>query len=129
MCEDMTLINQSIDGWWKPRFLLDHRTQSAYEFMNFNEELVTVTDADIEWNTLEKLPEKIVRRAQNRNGHFPTLLFRFKHDEAEVEWQLNPDGRYYMNEDGYGMTDDREIALHGTINRTGHVVKRFRYNG
>ena len=29
--EDMSLIEQTIWSWWKPRFLLDHRSQCAYE--------------------------------------------------------------------------------------------------
>ena len=44
---------------------------------------------------------------------------------AEVEWQLNPDGMYYRDEDGFGMTDDEEINLYGTIDRKGKVVKKF----
>lgn len=30
--EDMAIVKQTIFGWWKPRFLMDHRTQCAYEF-------------------------------------------------------------------------------------------------
>ena len=44
---------------------------------------------------------------------------------AEVEWQLNPDGMYYRDEDGFGMTDDEEIKFYGAIDRNGKVVKKF----
>ena len=46
---------------------------------------------------------------------------------AELEWQINPDGRYYMDEDGFGMTDDVEVALVGNIDRTGRVVEKIHY--
>ena len=38
-----------------------------------------------------------------------------------------PDGRYYMDDDGFGITDDEEIALIGKIDRTGKVVVPFTY--
>lgn len=31
--EGMEIINQVIWGWWKPRFLLNHSLQTAYEWM------------------------------------------------------------------------------------------------
>ena len=45
---------------------------------------------------------------------------------AEVSWQLNPDGRYYMDEDGYGMTNDEEITIYGFIDQNANVVVKFR---
>jgi hypothetical protein len=43
-----------------------------------------------------------------------------------VEWQLNPDGRYYTDDDGFGMTDDEEVNIYGFIDRLGNVVMSFR---
>ena len=126
--EDMSLIEQVILGWWKPRYLLDHRAKCAYEFMDADEELVTITDEDIDWNSLDGLPSIVVNRAQNHNGHFPTIIYGFKDGVADVMWQINPDGRYYQDDDGFGMTDDDEIALWGKIDRTGKVVVPFAYH-
>ena len=44
---------------------------------------------------------------------------------AQVSWQLNPDGMYYRDEDGFGMTDDEEIEIYGFIDRQGRVVVKF----
>ena len=126
--EDMSLVCQVILGWWKPRFLMDHRTKCAYEFMDAFEELVTITDEDIDWDSLKKLPEEYVVRACNHNGHFPTLVYDFHDGVAAVQWQINPDGLYFQDEYGFGMTDDEEIALWGKIDRTGNVVEKFRYS-
>lgn len=49
----------------------------------------------------------------------------FKNGVAEVSWQLNPDGMYYMDEDGFGMTDDEEVEIYGFINRQGKVLVKF----
>ena len=58
--ENMALVSQVISGWWKPRFLLNHNTKCAYEFMDSNEKLTTVTQDDIAWDTLYGIP-KIAR--------------------------------------------------------------------
>ena len=52
-------------------------------------------------------------------------IYEYKDGVAEVRWQLNPDGMYYRDEDGFGMTDDEEINLYGAIDRKGKVVKKF----
>ena len=126
--EEMAAVMDDIWGWWKPRVLLDHRAKRGYLFMDSNEHLVTVTDNDINWNSLRRLPNAYIERAKAHDGHFPTLIRGDYHGgRAEVEWQLNPDGRYYMDEDGFGMTDDEEISLWGKIDRTGKVVVPFTY--
>ena len=126
--EDMAIVKQTIFGWWKPRFLMDHRTQCAYEFLDAGEVLVTVRDEDIDWKSLDNLPGNLIQRVQDRDGHFPTLVYGFHDGIAEVQWQINPDGRYYMDDDGFGMTDDEEISLWGKIDRAGNVVEKFKYN-
>ena len=45
---------------------------------------------------------------------------------AKVSWQINPDGRYYMDEDGYGMTDDEETEIYGFIDQNAKVVVKFK---
>ena len=65
-------------------------------------------------------------RAKVGDAHFPTHVGYYENGIAKVWWQINPDGRYYMDEDGYGMTDDEEIQLIGAIDRTGKVVEKYR---
>ena len=45
---------------------------------------------------------------------------------AEVSWQLNPDGQYYMDDDGYGITGDEEVEIYGFIDQNAKVVVKFR---
>ena len=60
--ENMALVSQVISGWWKPRFLLNHNTKCAYEFMDSNEKLTTVTQDDIAWDTLYGIPKIAIER-------------------------------------------------------------------
>lgn len=125
--EGMKLVKQSVNGWWKPRFLIDETAQRAYEFMDSMLFLQTVTDDDINWNSLNGISGKALERAKAHCGLFPTLIRGFHKGVAEVTWQINPDGRYYMDEDGSGMSDDEEISLWGKIDRKGNVVVPFTY--
>ena len=124
--EGMAVINESMWGWWKPRYLVNHNTKCAYEFMNKDQKLVTVTEDDIDWESLKNLPEDAIGRARALSFHFPSFIRHFENGVAEVSWQINPDGRYYMDEDGYGMTDDEEIEIYGFIDQNAKVVVRFR---
>ena len=124
--EGMAVVNEDIWGWWKPRFLVNHNTKCAYEFMNKDQKLVTVTEDDIDWESLRNLPEDAIGRARSLSFHFPSFIRHFENGVAEVSWQINPDGRYYMDEDGYGMTDDEEIEIYGFIDQNAKVVVKFK---
>ncbi len=123
--EGMTLVNQVIGEYWKPRYLMDNEAKCAYEFISGNEVLQIVTDDDIDWDSLKGLPHDAIERAKAHSFHFPGHIYQYKNGVAEVEWQLNPDGMYYRDEDGFGMTDEEEINLYGAIDREGKVVKKF----
>lgn len=124
--EGMAVVEEVMNGWWKPRFLINHNTKCAYEFMNEAQVLTTVTKDDIDWESLQGLPDAAVEMAQRLSFHFPSFIRRFENGVAEVSWQLCPEGRYYMDEDGYGMTDDEEIEIYGYIDQNAKVVVKFR---
>ena len=95
--EGSAVVNECMWEWWKPRYLINHNTRCAYEFMNHEQVLTTVTTEDIDWESLEGLPDYAIET-----------------------------GRYYMDEDGYGMTDDEEIEIYGYIDQNARVVVKFR---
>ena len=123
--EDMTLVKESICGWWKPRFLLDHRSREAFEFLDRSEHFVQFSEEDVDWESIRNVPGDAWGRAKTGNATYPTHVCHFENGVAKVLWQINPDGYYFMDEDGYGMTDDEEIELVGAIDRTGKVVKKY----
>ena len=124
--EGMAVIYQVIWGWWKPRFVLNHSAKTAFEFMDSHEHLVTVTTDDIDFDSLNDLPEDVVEVAKCLSIHFPSFIRGFHNGVAQVDWQLKPDGRYYMDDDGFGMTDDEEIEIYGFIDTEGRVLVKFR---
>lgn len=124
--EGMAVINESMWGWWKPRYLVNHNTRCAYEFIDGNQCLLTVTEDDIAWESLNNLPEDAIDTARSLSFRFPSFIHDFKNGVAQVSWQINPDGRYYMDDDGFGMTDDEEIEIYGFIDQNANVLVKFR---
>ena len=64
-------------------------------------------------------------------------VVRFQSDFSRVEngpwdrrymmiWQVQPDGRYWEDEDGFGGTSDPEIYLYAFINENGDFSGKFR---
>lgn len=123
--DDMELISESLDGWWKPRFLLDNRNRRAVVFMNRRQYLRTITAKNINWNSLKGLDKDIQNRAKHLYAGFPTHVRTFINGTAEVEWQINPNGLYYMDDEGFGRTNDAEVALIGRIDRMGKAKCKF----
>lgn len=126
MGDDMWIVKQLMWDYWKPRYMVDERNRTAVEFMDRNCYLQTVDIEDIDMDSLRDVPQKALLKAQLLDASFPTLVSNFTNNVARVEWQLNPDGRYYMDDDGFGMTDDEEIAVYSYINRRGKPLVKFR---
>lgn len=122
--EDIMLVYEVIAEYWKPRFLLDRRTKCAYEFMDCCENLLHVSSEDIDWDTI---PCDGYYCAKNLLASYPIFIRKFENNVAEVCWELKPDGRYYMDDDGFGMTDDEKVSVYGFIDRQLNVLVKFRY--
>ena len=65
----------------------------------------------------------------------PAAMFRnelcpLKNGRAEFQWLLQPDGRYFADEDGFGAEDCTEIWLHSYVDEQGRFLEPFsRYDG
>ena len=125
--DGMSLAEEVICQYWKPRYLMDNNTKCAYEFLNVNEKFGTITTDDIDWDSQKGLPEEAIQRTRDLNAHYPTRVRNFKNGVAQVSWQLNPDGMYFMDEDGFGVTDDDEVEIYGFIDCQGKILVKFQH--
>lgn len=123
--ENMSIIEELVLGWWKPRFLLNNEKKTAYEVMTGGQTIMLAEPDDIEWETLEKLPSEAIITAQVYSFRYPSFVCSYENGVAQVIWQLNPDGRYYMDDDGYGMTSDEEVNIYGFIDKEANVIVKF----
>lgn len=125
--EGMEVIDQVIRGWWKPRFLLNHNLKTAYEWMWPNQQLAIVDQEHIDWESMKNLPEEAWLQLKAYSFCYPSFILGYHNGIAKVQWQLIPDGRYWMDEDGYGMTSDVELNIYGFIDQNANIISKFRY--
>ena len=83
-----------------------------------------LTEADIEPSALRLIKQECPYFAFEARYRF--WVFPFTGSMAAVEWTVSPDGSYYADDDGFGMTDDEEITLHGFIDTDGRPIGKFR---
>lgn len=125
--EGMILIEEYTDGWYKPQYLLNLHTQCAYTILH-SEHWKTLNDNDIDWDSLNGLPEEAITYTKKHNVHIPIYVYDYKDGITKVKWQINPNGCYRDGEDGFWKVNEEKIALVGYIDRTGKVVKKFTYS-
>ena len=58
---------------------------------------------------------------------FRFWIYAFKDGRASVEWTLQPDGRYFEDEDGFGGEKCEEITLYSYIDTNGNFTEPFKY--
>ena len=62
-----------------------------------------------------------------RKTQFRFWINEFKDGKALVEWTLQPEGRYFEDEDGFGGESCMEITLHSYIDTNGIFTEPFKY--
>ena len=60
----------------------------------------------------------------------PQIRFRTSFEKRDgrwiLLWQIWPDGMYWMDDDGYGMTPDEEVTLYTFLDADGNYTGPFR---
>lgn len=125
--EGMEVIDQVIWGWWKPRFLLNHNLKTAYEWMWANQQLAIVDKEHIDWESMKKLPDEAWPKLRSYSFSYPSFIRGYQNGIAKVQWQLIPDGRYWMDDDGFGMTSEVELNIYGFIDQEANIISKFHY--
>lgn len=57
---------------------------------------------------------------------FRFWIYTYKDGKASVEWTLQPDGRYFADEDGFGWESFDEITLYSSIDTNGLFTEPFK---
>lgn len=57
---------------------------------------------------------------------YRTEFTRMPDGRHRMLWQIQPDGRYWADEDGFGMTSDEEITLYTFLDESGRFTAPFR---
>lgn len=105
-------------------WLYNEATDALLPLVTRNGSVLFLKRTDLESGAVELIERECPGRMMSADFRF--WVYPFKEGKAQVEWTVRPDGRYWADEDGYGMTDDEEISLRGEITADGRPVGLFR---
>lgn len=71
--------------------------------------------------------EKSIEVNFSESVRYPSHIGVFKDGKAEFGWQIQPDGRYFADEDGFGMENCEEIWLRSYLDENGNFTEPFAY--
>lgn len=112
-------------GWGeKEMYMVNTATQKAYHLVDRDGYIRTFTNDDIDPTVFEaghasKATALIVEYAK-------LSISQFKDGKATIEWMLYPDGRYFADEDGFGIEDNDEVNIAAVIDEDCKVIEKFK---
>lgn len=72
-----------------------------------------------------KWEKEIAMERVIKENRFTSFIYPFIDGKAAFGWMVQPDGRYWEDEDGYGMTPDNAVILYALFNKEGRFITPF----
>lgn len=112
-------------GWGeKEMYMVNTATQKAYHLVDRDGYIRAFTYDDIDSTVYEA---RHVRRSTALIVEYAKLsVGQFKDGKATIEWMLYPEGRYFADEDGFGMEDNDEVNIAAVIDEDCKVIEKFK---
>ena len=87
-----------------------------------------VDDSDIDYDAIAQESENGIGNAQSKVIRYAGLnrWDGFKDGLCAISWMLYPDGRYFADEDGFGIKDNDEEKVYAIIDTDLNIVEPFR---
>ena len=108
----------------KQIFIVNPAIRKVYPISEPDGKLVGFTLDDIDWDSVNQLEHNY--DAKRLVADYGGLSIGDYHDGlAYVSWMLYPDGRYFADEDGFGIEDNDEVNISAYIDTQCRVVVKF----
>lgn len=107
----------------KQSFIVNTSLKKAYPISEPDGTLVGFTKDDIDWDNVSQLEHN--GDAYRLQACYYFGVEDYKDGVARVEWMLYPDGRYFADEDGFGMEDNDEVNVSAYIDTECRVLVKF----
>lgn len=108
----------------KQIFIVNPTIKKVYPISEPNGQLVGFTLDDIDWDNVNQLEHNFdAKRLVADYGGLS--IGDYQDGIARVDWMLYPDGRYFADEDGFGMEDNDEVNITAYIDTQCRVVVKF----
>jgi hypothetical protein len=110
---------------YRPRevYFINKKIEFAWMVLDSSDNLVQWEQTDVDFDELQGLEN--TGNARIMAAPYGFNINPYKGNYALVSWTLHPDGRYFADEDGFGMTDDEEVKVYGIINGLCEVIIPF----
>lgn len=105
--------------------LVNNKTKEAWELISSNGKFSFWDASAVEIASAFDLPYKSHRNAVELRAPYYFGINEFKYGVASVSWTLQPDGRFYADENGFGMEKDEEINYYAFINAQADILVPF----
>ena len=108
----------------KQIFIVNPVLKKVYPISEPSGKLVGFTLDDIDWDNVNQLEHNgdAKRLVADYGG---LSIGDYQDGLARVDWMLYPDGRYFADEDGFGMEDNDEVNISAYIDTQCRVVVKF----
>ena len=108
----------------KQIFIVNPALKKVYPISEPSGKLVGFTLDDIDWDNVNQLEHNYdAKRLVADYGGLS--VGDYQDGLAYVSWMLYPDGRYFADEDGFGMEDNDEVNISAYIDTQCRVVVKF----
>ncbi len=106
-------------------FLVNKNTKEAWEIITANRRFSFWDASAVEIASAFDLPYRAQSNALELIAPYHFGVNGFEDGVAYVSWTLQPDGRYYADEDGFGMEDDDEVNFYAFIDTQANILIPF----
>ncbi len=106
-------------------FLVNKEKKEAWELVNAMGTFSLWNVSVVEISSIFDIPGLAQRNAMSTKVPYFFGIEDYSKGVTLVVWTLQPDGCYYADSNGYGMTDDEEINIYAYIDKEGHIIVPF----
>lgn len=106
-------------------FLLNNNIKEAWALTSSDRCLENWNLSDIDLSSILFLPDLPRELAVNFRAEYNFEISEFLNGVASVSWMIQPDCRFFADEDCFGMDDDREIILVAFIDQCANILVPF----
>ena len=113
----------TLTGNYVEKYLVNTRTKMVYKLVDFGGNVKAFTNDDVDYESVDKMEN--AGNAHTLVAHYHFSVGGFEDGVAMVTWTLFPDGRYFADEDGFGMEDNDETTIYAFIDTNCEVLIPF----
>lgn len=110
-----------------PLYIVNTETKKYKKLVDANGGVVGFTKDDIDYKSLEGVEHSGCAYSMVSRYAGIGRWDNFHNGICALGWTLYPDGRYFADEDGYGMEDNDEVEIYCVIDKNFKVLKPFQY--